>query len=319
MNKTWRLATFNIESLDERAGAPEAFSARVEALRPRLLELDADVLCLQEVDAQGHGGRRARRFTALEHLLAGTPYAAFHMRHSVNPLSAMPADVHNLVTLSRWPVAHHRQYFHDIVPVARVPLTGGAQAEVRFDRPATLTSIDAPCGPLHVFNVHLRAPRAAPVGGKGKGGHWESTAAWAEGFHLAALKRQAQALEVRLAADALFDAGAQARIAVCGDFNAGSFETPWRILRGARDEGPEPEFAARELVPLELKLAADARYSVIHDGRRVLLDHILASPKLAAACRDVQIFNAGLADEAHTEGPVDGSLHAAMAAQFDGG
>jgi len=49
----------------------------------------------------------------------------------------------------------------------------------------------------------------------------------------------------------------------------------------------------------------------------VLLDHILASPSLAAACREVRILNTGLADEAHVSGPVKGSLHAPALAIFD--
>ena len=64
-------------------------------------------------------------------------------------------------------------------------------------------------------------------------------------------------------------------------------------------------------------MAQEARYTVLHDGRPVLLDHVLASPALAAACRQVRILNAGLADEAHVSGPVQGSLHAPMLAIFD--
>ena len=76
-------------------------------------------------------------------------------------------------------------------------------------------------------------------------------------------------------------------------------------------------FAARALIPLERRVPEDARYTVLHDGRPLLLDHMLASPALAAACRQVRILNAGLADEAHVNGPVKGSLHAPLLAMFD--
>ena len=41
------------------------------------------------------------------------------------------------------------------------------------------------------------------------------------------------------------------------------------------------------------------------------------SQTLAAACKEVRILNAGLADEAHVRGPVKGSLHAPVLAIFD--
>ena len=41
-----RIATFNLENLGAREDAP--LEGRIEKLRPQLLRLDADVLCLQE-------------------------------------------------------------------------------------------------------------------------------------------------------------------------------------------------------------------------------------------------------------------------------
>lgn len=315
----WRLATFNLESLDARARDPLAFAERIDALRPILLKLDADVLCLQEVNAQGNGRRAPRDFRALDALLAGTEYASFARANSVHPDTGRPADVHNLVTLSRWPIVAHRQIFHDFLPVWRLPSPHGAAdaagLDVRFDRPVLIGRIEAPFGALHVFNLHLRAPRAALFAAVEGGGRWRSNAQWALGFHLAALKRQGQALETRLAADAIFEEEPDARIAICGDLNADSFETPTRILCGAPDEG-EQDLNARALKALDGRVDPARRYTVIHDGRRVMLDHILASPALAGRCARVEIFNDGLADEAHTRGPVAGSLHGAVLAIF---
>src|SRR6185295_1312598 len=56
-----RLATFNLESLDlpPKAGMP--LETRAEVLRPALERLDADILCLQEVNGQHVAGREERR------------------------------------------------------------------------------------------------------------------------------------------------------------------------------------------------------------------------------------------------------------------
>jgi exonuclease III len=70
----------------------------------------------------------------------------------------------------------------------------------------------------------------------------------------------------------------------------------------------------RALVALEERVAPARRYTVIHAGRPVLIDHILASPALAAACEEVEILNGGLQDEVFAVDPIEGSLHAPLVA-----
>ena len=315
-----RLATFNLESLDWSADEPDWFAARASALRPILDMLDADVLCLQEVNAQRAPGATQRGFHALNALLRGSACEGFHLAHSTRPGSDTPADVHNLVILSRWPVAERRQIHHDLVPaMAWTPLQARdvAPLALTFDRPLLHVRIDPPGqAPLHLVNLHLRAPRAAPLPGARQAGQWSSVGHWAEGYFLAAQKRQGQALEARLFVESLFERDGLARIAVCGDLNAEAYETPTRILEALPDDVECEAFAARALTPLERRVPEARRYSVLHDGRRVLLDHILASPSLAAACREVAILNTGLADEAHVQARVAASLHAPVLVSF---
>jgi endonuclease/exonuclease/phosphatase family metal-dependent hydrolase len=310
----WRLATFNLESLDERSSDPAAFEARIAALRPMLAALNADVLCLQEVNAQGHGGRKPRKFSALDHLLAETIYQGFHRAHSVNPKSGKPADVHNLVTLSRWPITTHSQLFHTHVPVWTMPALPPSQQchEIRFDRPALVTEIAAPFGPLHVFNLHLRAPRASL---KRQTMRQPGNAEWAESFHVAALKRQGQAFEVRVEIDRLLSSNSKEFIAVCGDLNADAYETPARLLRGTPDEGDDV-LTAGQMKGLGEDLPETRRYSVIHNGRKVMLDHIFVSPALARSVVSIAALNEHLPDEVRVEAPVPGSLHAPVVAEF---
>ena len=314
-----RLATFNLESLDFAPSDPLWFEARAAVLRPMLAALDADVLCLQEVNAQHQPGAARRSLLALRKLMEGSACEGFHLVHSTRPGGAGPADVHNLAILSRWPIVAHGQIHHDLIPAAQWQLLhGGAPLNLTFDRPLLHARIDPPgAAPLHLINLHLRAPRAAFLPGGRDEGRWRSLSHWAEAYYLAGWKRQGQALEARLFVEALFDAEPQARIAVCGDLNAEGHEAPTRILQALPDDMETEAFAGRALAPLERLAPPQARYTVLHDGRPVLLDHILASQTLAAACKEVRILNAGLADEAHVRGPVKGSLHAPVLAIFD--
>ncbi len=317
-----RLATFNLENLDWSPHHDAAFERRLGVLKPILSELAADILCLQEIDAQRATHHDERRFLALDRLFAGGPYEAYHRATSVRPGTSTPADVHNLVIASRWPIIDQRQVFHDIV--AKWSWTPPAEGrlphrpiEVAWDRPLLYARISAPDGaPLHIINLHLRAPRAVPFQGDGKVIADDSSRAFVEGQFLAAQKREGQALEARLFVERLFDAEPNARIVVCGDFNSQEHDMPVRIVRGARDE-ETPETCARILVSLAERVGEARRFSVVHGGRKVLLDHVLASSALAFACSSVVILNEGLQDEVTAQEPILGSLHAPVAASFN--
>jgi endonuclease/exonuclease/phosphatase family metal-dependent hydrolase len=305
-----RLATFNVENLDWAAAHQTEFAARRAVLLPLLTALDADILCLQEVGAQKPHKHAARDFLALDHLLAGTPYEAFARAASVRPGHSAPADVHNLVILSRWPIRAARQIHHDLVErwSWRAPREGDdppQQVIIEWERPLLHAVIEPPAGPpLHVLNLHLRAPRPAPVAtARGEG----SSKAQAEGQFVAAQKREGQALEARLYIETLFDADPDARIAVCGDFNADEYDVPTRLLRGGDNELQQ---GARALTPLEDSVDPSRRFTVLHAGRRRLIDHILASKALARVWRETVILNDGLADEVFAQEPILGSLHA---------
>ena len=162
-------------------------------------------------------------------------------RRPPDPRAAGAADVHNLVTLSRYPICARRELLHELVapPLHRLMTAVPAVAEpqpVRFDRPILVTDIELPGGEaLVVVNVHLRAPLAASVPGqKLEPFVWKSVGGWAEGTFLSALRRAGQALELRLLLEQLLDADAHRLIAVAGDFNAEDHEVPLRIVIGGR-------------------------------------------------------------------------------------
>ncbi|ADZ68605.1 endonuclease/exonuclease/phosphatase family protein [Polymorphum gilvum] len=321
-----RLATFNLESFGEDDFDAEALQPRLDALRPTLLALKADVLCLQEVNAQRLERKGTRVFAALDALVAGTPYEDFFRATSLRPDGTAPADKHNLAVLSRFPVVSSRTIREDHVepplwrPRSADPLPAGPEP-VGFDRPLLHAALDVGLPrPLHVFCVHLRAPIAAPVaGGKLSAVSWGSTAAWAEGYFLASMKRVGQALELRLAIDALFDADPEALIAAAGDFNAVGLESPLRLVMADPDDTGNPALGHRRLRQLDAAVPEERRQTVVHRGRGHALDHILVSRELLFRARDIRVLNEGLADEVRDAGtPAEaGSFHAPVVATFE--
>jgi hypothetical protein len=53
-----RIATFNLENLDDETGQDPSMATRVALMRPQLERITADILCLQEARGS-HGARRA--------------------------------------------------------------------------------------------------------------------------------------------------------------------------------------------------------------------------------------------------------------------
>jgi predicted extracellular nuclease len=195
----------------------------------------------------------------------------------------------------------------------------GPQA-VEFDRPLLLCEIEAPGGRrLDVINLHLRASRASAIPGeKLTSAQWRSTRAWAEGYFLSAFKRTAQALELRLLVDDLLDRDPERLIAIAGDFNAEDHETPLRLVAAEAEETGNAELAARSLLVLDRAIASERRWSVLHRGRREMLDHILASQALACHLEGIEVHNDAVADEASegAEAGLAGSSHAPLIAEL---
>jgi endonuclease/exonuclease/phosphatase family metal-dependent hydrolase len=313
---TLRLATFNLEHLDYSPQCEEAFAKRRAVLQPLLNKLDFDIVCLQEVNGQKSHKHSPRNLEALDHLLARTRYKNFFVATSQHPKTNAPADIHNLVILSRWPIEEHQQIYHTLLPQWewRPPSDNGVYQPaitIKWDRPSLYARISLPNGlPLHIINSHLRAPRPVPmITARGLG----SNRSWILGQFIATMKREGQALETRLFCETLFDQNPQALIAICGDFNADLYDAPLQLLRGQKNE---PKTSQRELVSLEARVKAGPAYSVIHAGKPKLLDHILTSQALTTAWRKTSIYNQGLEDEAFAHDPIIGSLHAPIVTQF---
>src|SRR5262249_55986761 len=101
-----RLATFNVENLDDGPGIEPALANRIRVMKPQLQRVNADILCLQEVHSQGAAG--ARTLAALDALIADTIYVPFN-RATTTTTGGQLFDVRNLVILSRFPILSVQQ------------------------------------------------------------------------------------------------------------------------------------------------------------------------------------------------------------------
>jgi endonuclease/exonuclease/phosphatase family metal-dependent hydrolase len=323
-----RVASFNLESFGNRPTQAASLDARIAVLRPQLNRLDADILCLQEVNADKSAGGKKRTLALFETLIADTEYEGFFRTHSVNPETNRLADKHNLVVLCRWPILETEQLWHTLVsPVSYRPVTAKSaelsSMKVTWDRPVLYCSVELPRGKkLHLLNLHFRAPLAAPIAGQKTGQFsWRTASSWAEGFFIAMLKRSGQALETRMLIDRIFDAEPDALILACGDFNAAEREVPIRIVGAGVDDTGNGDLADRALVNLERGMPESQRYTVIHHGEKLMLDHILISHALLSCYRHLEIHNELISDELFgfanvKENPE--SYHAPVVAEFDG-
>ena len=258
-------------------------------------------------------------------MLQDTPYAGFNRAATTSASGGKPRDVQNLVILSRPPILESREYLNDLVdrPSYRLATANpvAEAAPVAWDRPVLYARIELPDGsPLHIVNLHLRAPLPSFIPGqKQEAFVWKSVEGWAEGTFVAEIKRTGQALEARFVIDRLFDADPTAAIVVLGDFNADGREAPLKILRGDVDETGNAALAGRALTPIELTLPADRRFSVLHFGQALMLDHIMVSRSMLARFRKADIHNELLTDElvAFFAGRRDAdSFHAPVVAEF---
>ena len=320
-----RVATFNLENLD--AGGDEdqpELEERIALMRPQILRLEADVLCLQEIHGQGEGGDR--RLSALDALLEGTPYAEYNRVTTTLEDSDQPYAERNLVTLSRYEVKSSRQYKHDFAPAPVYrPVTAVPEeeaAKLTWERPILRATLELPDGnPVDVLNLHLKSKNPTAVAGQKKDPYtWKSASGWAEGFFISSLKRVGQALEVRMLIDQLLDEDEGARILTAGDFNAKLDEVPLQAITGPVERTGNGELAWRVMIPCEKSVPEPERYSLIYQGEGEMIDHILMSRSLLAFYKDAEVHNELLHDESiayATDLKYPESDHAPVVATFD--
>jgi endonuclease/exonuclease/phosphatase family metal-dependent hydrolase len=303
MSITVRIATFNLESLDDKPGQRPTLQERIAVMRPQLIRLKADILCLQEVNGQEETGK-PRRLLALERLLESTPYAGYHMASTMTADGAQVFDERNLVILSRYEIVEHHQYKHYYAPAPRYqkvtakPKEDEAK-EVTWERPTLHATIKLNADiMLHVINLHLKSRLPSYIEGQQVNTYtWQTASGWAEGFFLSSMKRVGQALETRMLIDKLFDEDEDALLVVCGDFNAQCDEVPVEAIRGDVESTGNSRLIKRVMVPCEHTIPESSRFSLLYHGKGRMIDHLLVSRALLAYYKGSEIHNEILHDE----------------------
>lgn len=320
-----RIATFNVENLDE--AAPDTFPTleqRIAALEPHLHRLDADIICFQEVHAQKVG--KTLKLNAFKKLLEGTRYEGFHMVATKGSNGKGRLHKRNLVTISRYPIQSSQQILHDYIqaPTYRMMTASPARTEasdISWERLILHCVIELPNGQLlNVINLHLKSKLPTPIpGGMVNRFAWASNAAWGEGQFLSSMKRVGQAAETRVFIDTLFDADEKALLVVCGDLNADLEEIPVKMIRGPISENGNPDLVDRALIPCEVSVPEGHRFSILHHGKGKMFDHLMVSRAMLCYHRDTRVLNETLNDESiafATDDKYPDSDHAAVVAEF---
>jgi endonuclease/exonuclease/phosphatase family metal-dependent hydrolase len=299
---TIRIAAFNVENLDDGPNVVPPLANRIEIMRPQLIRLRADILCLQEVHSQGPSG--GRTLNALDTLLTGTEYAGFHRATTLTLGDELYND-RNIVTLSRFPINATRLIRDSSGPRPRYQMATALPADatadpVEWERPMLYNQITLQSGRVvHIINVHLKSKNASNIPGQKLDRFtWRSVSAWAEGSFLSAMKRVGQALQARMLIDEIFDnEGEDSLIAICGDFNSEEDEVPVKTISGHVEDTGNPDHSPRLMIPCENYIPDSKRYSLIYLGKGYMLDHVIVSRTLLSFLLDGEIHNEALPDE----------------------
>lgn len=320
-----RLATFNLENLDDAPGARPSLAERIVLTRPQLVRIDADVLCLQEVWAQPDPAG-ALQLLALDQLVAGTQYQAYNRIVGTN-VAGIPNRERNVVILSRLPIDKiddvlgfqpPKYQMSQAIPPATTAV------DVVWERPILHGKVTLPGNlGLHILNLHLKSKLPTDIPGQRVGAGpfapYKTASAWAEGSFISSMKRVSQALATRMLLDQLFDAG-ESLIAVCGDFNATEDEVPLEAIRGDIEDNDNPALVDRVMIPCERNIPIPGRFSLIHHGIGQMIDHVLVSRGLFAFFRHAEIHNEYVHDESSafaTDEKFPESDHAPVVAEFE--
>lgn len=325
INIRLRIATFNLENLDDKPNSSPTLQKRIEILKPQIKRLNADIICIQEVHGQETPGQ-PRKLLALKKLLENTKYSSFNIESTLTSNNEV-YDERNLVVVSSFLISEKKQYRNDTVQpplyrkITSIPSEDVAK-EIKWERPILYTKIQVKQGfNIHLINLHLKSRIPINIQGQKIDQYtWKTSSGWAEGFFISSMKRVGQALETRILIDEIFDSDEDAKIIVCGDFNAHPEEVPIEAISGKIENTGNPKLNKRVLISCENTIPESSRFTYIHQGKNRLLDHMLISQGMLPYYSRSEIHNETLHDETiawATDIKFPGSDHAPFIAEFE--
>jgi endonuclease/exonuclease/phosphatase family metal-dependent hydrolase len=280
------IATFNVKDLlgaGDAPGARQALDAKLDWLAEMIARVDADVLGLQEVGPLAVLGELCDRVASrgaradYRERIVGTADDRGIRNALVSRVPVITSAIHAPSRLD-FPVfqAGDPPPFGDRVPMRRgivhAAVDGGA------------------LGQVDVLVAHLKSKRRLflrDAAGERLRSEVLSGRELAEAELRSLVWRCSEALFVRGLVDALLGSDPGARIAVVGDLNDQPGSLVPRIVAGT---GTDELCSAADLVPEE------RRFSILHRGRRDLLDHVLLTRNLYALATGAHLYNEALRD-----------------------
>lgn len=291
--KSFSIATWNVENLDD--DNPANWNKRKPILQAMLERTKSDILLLQEVHS----------ITALTDLIQGTHYQNHNIAHTKKD-DGTPYAKRNLVILSKFNISQTKQYKNDLTdkpqwrritasPVEATPV------ELGWERPILHCLIDLAGGKtLNVVNLHLKSFPPTPIPGQQDPSNrfkWLSHSGWAEGYYVSDIKRIGQSFETRVLIDQIFANDPTSLIAIGGDFNAEVDSVPFKAIVGSVQDTGNVDLKDSVLIPCELNVPPDQRYSLLYHGNGNMIDHVIVSKQFYPYWTETKIFNELLKDE----------------------
>ena len=244
--------------------------------------------------------------SALDALLQGTDYDGWNKLYTTKDDGQTPLGLQNLVTVSRYELQDKQQYYNKLVgclkwrKVTAVPPPQDAE-DLEWPKPLLYCKVKLGNGAhIHTINVHMKSMKPTNIEGQQdpqKDYLWKTHEGWAEGYFISAVKRLGQALETRILLRNIFKQEPGALIVVAGDFNADVDSVPFTTIMGSIKETNNPDIGHEVMVPCELNVPEDRRYSLFHMGHGQMIDHVMVSKGLFAHWGDTDIYNEILPDE----------------------
>lgn len=297
-----RVATYNVLNLFEPRDAAEhpILDAKLAFLADRIVESQADVVGLQEIGSE----RLLASLLASLETRAGYKYQAVGTPDTRGIRNAALGRLPFVTSRTLTSPALDFPRFLTVDPPpygARLPLRRGV-VHVEVDGGAL--------GPIDLLVVHFKSARGVPLRSEtGEPIMPVTSKDFGEAALRALVWRAAEALFVRGAADDLFAAGKK-NVVVMGDFNDVVDSTAVRIVRGG---GTAMLHATCDLVE------EAARFSVLHNGDKKTIDHVLVSSTMREHLKSARILNAELHDHdaGLTDAPRPDSDHALVVLDFE--